>query len=202
VRRRRQESSHSSHIGQAVTTLLRDSHLLQRAREQLCAVVWPKAVGDTVAAKCRVQRVRDGVAYIECESPAWAQSLSLQQRTVIKKVNDLLGAEAIASLRCSTETSRRPRSGGADAPAPAQPTARDLAHVALSAADQGLVQAATDLVEDRALRSQLRRALEAHLRRRRWLLQRGYRACRMCGSPFRGEGELCYTCRQEKGRNA
>ncbi len=196
----RRNHANGAHIARAVTALLRDAHLLERAREQLCAVVWPQAVGQTVAAKCQVWRVRDGVAYVHCESPAWAQSLTLQQRQVVKKLNNLLGAKAIRSLRCSTAGVTAQPEPPPTAPDPPRPGEADLAQVTLSAAEAEALGATAANVRDRALRDRLQRAMEGHLRRRRWLLNHGYRACATCDTPFWGEGTLCYACKTEEGR--
>jgi predicted nucleic acid-binding Zn ribbon protein len=69
-------------------------------------VVWADAVGKVVAAQAEPTGERDGVLVVTCSSAVWAQELDLMAPDLIARVNGLLGAEAIRSLRCQAVSAR------------------------------------------------------------------------------------------------
>jgi predicted nucleic acid-binding Zn ribbon protein len=62
--------------------------------------VWPRAVGEVVAAQAEPTGERDGVLVVTCSSAVWAQELDLMGPELVTKLNELLGAENVRALRC------------------------------------------------------------------------------------------------------
>jgi len=191
----------ATHIARALDELLEQSHLKTRAREQLCALVWKDAVGEAVASVSWVRRVKDGVGYVQCESPAWAQSLSLEQRGILQKLANLLGGPYITKLRFSTTgPQQEARQELVVKPAP-QPAADELAAVQLTDAEVERIRQVAAEAPAGELRERLEAALIAREKDRRWKLAHGYQECRVCGNPFHGLGAACYACQWE-GRSS
>lgn len=186
-----------AHIGQAVDELLAQTNLQARAREQLCALVWSQAVGEAVAQVSHVYRVREGVAYVRCESAVWAQQLSLQQRSILRKLRALLEGPYIKELRFRTTGPGPPApQQPAESPAPT-PSPEDLRAVHLSDQEVARITEVAAGAPTGELRQRLEEALLARERDRRWKLAHGYRPCRLCGNPFYASGPTCYACQWE-----
>jgi predicted nucleic acid-binding Zn ribbon protein len=62
--------------------------------------VWPQAVGEAVAAEAEPTGERDGVVVVTCASAVWAQELDLMAPALIERLNAVLGAGSVRSLRC------------------------------------------------------------------------------------------------------
>jgi predicted nucleic acid-binding Zn ribbon protein len=62
--------------------------------------VWPRAVGEVIAAQADPTGERDGVLVVTCSSAVWAQELDLMGPELVTKLNELLGAENVRALRC------------------------------------------------------------------------------------------------------
>ena len=62
--------------------------------------VWPRAVGDVVAAQAEPTGERDGVLVVTCSSAVWAQELDLMAPELVGRLNAALGAESVRALRC------------------------------------------------------------------------------------------------------
>ncbi|MFQ6132160.1 MAG: DciA family protein [Armatimonadota bacterium] len=187
----------AAHIARALDELLEASDLTARAREQLCGLVWAEAVGQAVARVTRVRRVRDGVGYVQCESPVWAQQLSLQQRRILQKLEALLGGPYVKKLRFSTAGPREERAEPEPEPSAPVPTPRQVAAVPLTDAEVERIRQVAASAPAGELRERLEAALLTRERERRWKLSHGYRECRLCGNPFSGSGRMCYACRWE-----
>jgi predicted nucleic acid-binding Zn ribbon protein len=63
---------------------------------------WPAAVGDAIAAQASPTAERAGVVTVTCAASVWAQELDLMGPQIVARLNELLGAEQVARLRCVT----------------------------------------------------------------------------------------------------
>jgi len=68
--------------------------------------VWPRAVGDLVAAQATPTGERDGIVVVSCNAAVWAQELDLMAPALVAAVNTALGAERVRGLRCQTAPAR------------------------------------------------------------------------------------------------
>jgi predicted nucleic acid-binding Zn ribbon protein len=79
----------------ALTATIAPASTLARVQE-----VWERAVGPAIAASANPTAERDGVLTVICEAADWAQELTLMESTLLLRLNDALGAEALRELRC------------------------------------------------------------------------------------------------------
>ena len=79
----------------ALTATIAPASTLARVQE-----VWERAVGPAIAASANPTAERDGVLTVICEAAVWAQELTLMESTLLLRLNDALGAEALRELRC------------------------------------------------------------------------------------------------------
>jgi predicted nucleic acid-binding Zn ribbon protein len=68
--------------------------------------VWPAVVGDAIAAQAEPTGERDGVLVVTCSSAVWAQELDLMGPELVDRLNTLLGAAKVRSLRCQAVAAR------------------------------------------------------------------------------------------------
>ena len=68
--------------------------------------VWVAAVGETIAAPVGSTWERDGVLVVTCSSAVWAQELDLMGPELASRLNALLGAAKVRSLRCQAVAAR------------------------------------------------------------------------------------------------
>jgi predicted nucleic acid-binding Zn ribbon protein len=64
--------------------------------------VWEQTVGVVIAEAGMPTSERDGVLTITCTDAVWAAELDLMSSELINRLNQALGGELIAKLRCRT----------------------------------------------------------------------------------------------------
>ena len=62
--------------------------------------VWPDAVGAVIAREATPTAERGGTLTVTCRSSVWAQELDLMGPELVAKLNERLGGDRIAALRC------------------------------------------------------------------------------------------------------
>lgn len=80
-----------------LSATLAPATLLARVQE-----AWPTLAGPALAAAARPASERDGVLTVRCEAAVWAQELQLMSGELVPRINEVLGEDAIRSLRCVT----------------------------------------------------------------------------------------------------
>jgi predicted nucleic acid-binding Zn ribbon protein len=61
---------------------------------------WPEAVGPVIAREATPTAERGGTLTVTCRSSVWAQELDLMGPELVAKLNERLGGDRIAALRC------------------------------------------------------------------------------------------------------
>jgi predicted nucleic acid-binding Zn ribbon protein len=74
--------------------------LAQQTPLALAQRAWPEAVGEAIAAQAHPTAARGGTLTITCSSAVWAQELDLMAPQLTGRLNELLGAGSVSSLRC------------------------------------------------------------------------------------------------------
>lgn len=69
---------------------------------------WRQAVGDDVAARTRVGRLRDGVLEVEASDEAWATQLRYLGASVCERLNVVLGAGTVREIAVRRARRRPP----------------------------------------------------------------------------------------------
>lgn len=64
--------------------------------------VWGEATGPAIAAAARPTAERNGVLTVTCTAAVWAHELSLMAPELLSRLNEAIGEDAIAELRCRT----------------------------------------------------------------------------------------------------
>ena len=98
---RRREPRPLGHAISALADRLAPQTLLAEVQR-----VWPAAVGEAIAAQAEPTGERDGVLVVTCASAVWAQELDLMGPELVERLNTLLGAARVRSLRCQAVAAR------------------------------------------------------------------------------------------------
>ena len=98
---RRREPRPLGHAISALADRLAPQTLLAEVQR-----VWPAAVGEAIAAQAEPTGERDGVLVVTCASAVWAQELDLMGPELVERLNALLGAARVRSLRCQAVAAR------------------------------------------------------------------------------------------------
>jgi predicted nucleic acid-binding Zn ribbon protein len=61
---------------------------------------WPGVVGAAIARQAVPVAERGGVLRVACRSSVWAQELDLMALDITRRLNAVLGGDAVRSLRC------------------------------------------------------------------------------------------------------
>lgn len=62
--------------------------------------VWPKVVGDAIAAEAAPARERGGALTVSCSASVWAQELDLMGTQIVERLNANLSRGKVERLRC------------------------------------------------------------------------------------------------------
>ena len=60
---------------------------------------WPEAVGETIAAKTKAQKIKDGILTIKVEDSVWRNELVYLRMDFRKKINEKIGKEIIKDIK-------------------------------------------------------------------------------------------------------
>jgi predicted nucleic acid-binding Zn ribbon protein len=64
--------------------------------------VWAQVVGEYVADRATPAKVSNGVLTVRCSESVVADTLTLESQDVLKRLNEHLGGDPIARIRCIT----------------------------------------------------------------------------------------------------
>jgi predicted nucleic acid-binding Zn ribbon protein len=98
---RRREPRPAGHAIAALADRLAPQTLLADVQR-----VWPRAVGEVVAAQAEPTGERDGVLVVTCSSAVWAQELDLMGPDLVGRLNGLLEGAKVRGLRCQAVSAR------------------------------------------------------------------------------------------------
>jgi predicted nucleic acid-binding Zn ribbon protein len=85
-------------IGQILADVVRDLGLAKKMSEQRAVVEWPDIVGRRVAEHSRAIRVDNGRLLVEVDSSVWSQELTLMKRSILRRINDRIGRQAVDNV--------------------------------------------------------------------------------------------------------
>ena len=101
------------------------------------ADAWPAAVGDALARASQPARLtRDGVLVVHAADASWVHAITLEQRTILRRLGEHLGDQAPAALRVEVGPVRVPEEAVDEPPMAILPEAQARA-VELAAGVQG-----------------------------------------------------------------
>ncbi|MFQ5808329.1 MAG: DUF721 domain-containing protein [Armatimonadota bacterium] len=144
-------------IGTILRKYLRTREMDTRARQEQVRLSWSEIVGDVIARVTSVQRIADGVIYIRCATPVWAQTLSFRRKEILVKIADHAGGNAIREIRFNSLPESTEGLPSALARA-GKPSARQRPEKPLSARQEQTVAAIAASLSEKVTQSSLPRS--------------------------------------------
>jgi len=79
--------------------VLREFRLDEAAAGWRAVAEWPALAGERIARRTRAVAFRDGVMTIEVEGSAWMHELGFLRRELVRRANQLVGANVVRDVR-------------------------------------------------------------------------------------------------------
>lgn len=79
--------------------LLRELRLDEAAAGWRAVADWPALAGERIARRTRAVAYRDGVMTVEVEGSAWMHELGFLKRELVRRANQLVGANVVRDVR-------------------------------------------------------------------------------------------------------
>lgn len=92
------EEGNTQHIGQAIQQLLNRYHIKSRFDEANLISNWERMVGKPVAKRTKKLYMRNQVLFVELDSPAMKNDLSLHKNKIIEVFQKEFGSDVIKEI--------------------------------------------------------------------------------------------------------
>ncbi len=92
------EEGNTQHIGQAIQQLLNRYHIKSRFDEANLISSWERMVGKPVAKRTKKLYMRNQVLFVELDSPAMKNDLSLHKNKIIEVFQKEFGSDVIKEI--------------------------------------------------------------------------------------------------------
>ncbi len=96
-------------IAPVLSRALSEAGLTRRLEERSLLAAWPTIVGERIARYSTPLDIEDGVLTLRADNAVWRQELTLLLPEIIRRYNELCGADAVREIRWSHRAPRRPR---------------------------------------------------------------------------------------------
>jgi predicted nucleic acid-binding Zn ribbon protein len=180
-------------LGKVLESALKRLELEDAALEARAVMLWGQVVGEQMARATEAQKVQGGTLVVITRSSAWAQELSFQKPTILRKYRDRLGKEFVKDLRFVVGAVRGAPTAGPGAIAPPEAEVR---RIRLAPEEIERIARASG-TGDAELAQAIRKALTHEAQLRRWHLEHGAKSCDRCGAAYRTVHDICPACRQD-----
>lgn len=148
--------------GETLAEVLKNMGLDRKTREHQAAVFWGEIVGEQISKSTRVEKVRDGVLYVDCKNSVWANELLLHKEEILKRIGDRVGGNVIRDVRFSGRGWSKALEKEEEAQAE-----KEVPDTPLAPSEVKEVEKIVSSVEDSELAEVIRRALSAAKRHTR-----------------------------------
>src|SRR5512137_661902 len=97
--RRKHSQTRLHPIGEILFATLGKKGLAAKLEENALMKLWPKAVGQQIAAQTQPDCLRGGTLFVKTTSSVWVQQLHFMKEEIREKLNELAGKTAIKEIR-------------------------------------------------------------------------------------------------------
>lgn len=158
---------------------------------------WLEAVGPFIAGQTRPAKIRGDTLFLVVASPAWAQEVKLQQRTILERLRRALPDVSVTKLVCWVgELDREPLRQEM------QPELEEDAvpwreHPIPPEREKSIERSLAGIREE-TLKEKMRQLFRLSVQRELYLLEQGQLPCPACGQLKPAEEKLCAPCLREQ----
>ena len=75
-------------VGDILPAVLKSFGLEQKLKEREILAIWPRIVGEEIAARTKAVKIEDGVLYVNVDHGAWMQELYFMEKELLKRLKD------------------------------------------------------------------------------------------------------------------
>jgi predicted nucleic acid-binding Zn ribbon protein len=145
-------------IGDILFAVLKKRGMAAKLEENALAKLWPKAVGEKIAAQTQPDGWRDGTLFVRAASSVWVQQLHFMKEEIRQKMNELAGKQAVREIHFTV--GYNPAAKNMMNPAGSQ-------KIVLKERDKKMIAECTESLADRELAAIIKRVMQAEISRRR-----------------------------------
>jgi predicted nucleic acid-binding Zn ribbon protein len=99
--RRKNHQTRLQSIGEILFSAFKRRGMAAKLEENAVLKLWPKAVGEQIAAQTQPDNLRNGTLFVKTTSSVWVQQLHFMKDEIRQKLNELSGKDAIKEIRFS-----------------------------------------------------------------------------------------------------
>lgn len=85
-------------LGQILQKALKQRNIILHLKDQHLWDAWHKAVGKTISAQTRIDRLDRNTLFVKVSSSAWMQQLQFVKNEILDKLNKILGKESVRTI--------------------------------------------------------------------------------------------------------
>ena len=85
-------------LGSILTQRLEDLGLAKQVKTHQAVVLWPKIVGEKIAAEAQAVRIEEGRLVVKVPKPVWRQELINLKPRLIAKINATIGQAVVSDI--------------------------------------------------------------------------------------------------------
>jgi predicted nucleic acid-binding Zn ribbon protein len=145
-------------IGDILFAAFKKRGMAARLEENALAKLWPKAVGEKIAAQTQPDGWRDGTLFVRAASSVWVQQLHFMKEEICLKMNELAGKQAVREIHFTV---------GYNPAAKNKMNAAGSQKIVLKERDKKMIADCTESLADRELAEIVKRVMKAEISRRR-----------------------------------
>lgn len=178
-------------LSPALSKVINATGLRQRFLIGMAPMIWSEAVGEEIARRSRIDKVKNGVLFVVTENSVWSQELTYLKPKLIEKLNEKLGEPVVKDLRFSTGRQFQQKAQGLPS---LRPRRSDLSRVTPPARDSETLQGIAAGIPDPELRKSFAAWGAKVLKIREWEKRHPVRKCETCGKQYRSRRIQCPFC--------
>ena len=159
--RKRSSKRRLQSIGEILLPALKKRGLAAKPHESALFKLWPKAVGEQIAAQTKPDGWQEGTLFVKTTSSVWVQQLHFMKEDIRQKMNDLSGKQTVKEIMFTVGYNPAPKNTGRNATGSPK--------IVLRERDKKMIAECTETMADRELAEIVKRVMKMEISRRRRL---------------------------------
>lgn len=169
---------------------------------------WQNIVGPMIAAETEIQKVEDGILYVNVSTSQWMQELQMLKRMIVRKINEWYGHAVIKDIRYAMRrySNIKKKTSSVAVLDHIEIPSNDFIPMHRYAIPKDYLQyidAKLERVSDANLRQVLRQLQVDQIKKNYFLQQKGHKRCPQCQQwMVNDKRKICVSCEQDNHQRA
>ncbi len=157
---------------------------------------WKNLIGNSPADNCYPVKIERRVLFLNVNNSVWANQLMMLKNTIIKRVNECVGCEAIKDVRFTIVSKNIKKSNFTEQK---EIKIKQEEYESLSSEELANIKNSLNDIEDEKLREKFFQVKVKQEQRKKYLEKKKNKKCKICGTfLFEDEDETCLNCLREE----